>query len=171
MTSCTDGSAVLYWSESTPIASAAGLGGRLEDTATGATGSVVDDVGAAVVHALGGRLALGRVTEAGEVRRLGQVRDVDLDVRVDRLGARLVAGLELLDQRDLDATDEADVVGLGLQRGRRADQERALLLGEDQAGDVRDVGEAGVVDDREVDVGVLLGDLADRLRRRRSPRR
>ena len=73
MTSWTDGSAVLYWSESTPIALRAGLGGRLEDTATGATGSVVDDVGAAVVHALSGRLALGRVSEAGEVRRLGQV--------------------------------------------------------------------------------------------------
>src|SRR5690349_24129676 len=40
---------------------------------SGATGSVVDDVRAAVVHALRGRLALGRVTEAGEVRHLGQV--------------------------------------------------------------------------------------------------
>ena len=46
-----------------------------------------------------GGLALGRVTEAREVRRLGEVLDLDLDVRVDRLGAGLVAGLELLDQR------------------------------------------------------------------------
>ena len=138
MTSLTDGSAVLYWSESTPIASAAGLGRRLEDAATGTTSSVVDDVRAVLVHALGGGLALGRVTEAGEVRRLGQVLDLDLDVRVDRLGAGLVAGLELLDQRDLDATHEADVAGLGLECRGRADQERALLLGEHQAGDVRD---------------------------------
>ena len=37
------------------------LGGG-EDTAARATGGVVDDVGAALVHALGGRLALGRVS-------------------------------------------------------------------------------------------------------------
>ena len=53
MTSWTAGSAVLYWSESTPIASSpAGLGGGLEHAATGAAGGVVDDVGAVVVHAL-----------------------------------------------------------------------------------------------------------------------
>ena len=122
---------------------------------------MVDDVRAVVVHALGRGLALGRVTEAGEVRHLGEVGDVDLDVGVDRLGTGDVAGLELLDQRGLDAADEADVVVLGLQRRSGTDQERALLLGEDQAGDVVGL-HAGVVDDREVDVGVLLGDLADR---------
>src|SRR5690606_8153341 len=61
---------------------AAGLGGRLEDAATRATGRVVDDVRTVLVHALGRGLALGRVTEAGEVRRLGEVGDVDGDVRV-----------------------------------------------------------------------------------------
>ena len=53
----TDGSAVLYWSESTPIAGCR-TPVRLEDARTGATGGGVDDVGAVVVHALRGGLAL-----------------------------------------------------------------------------------------------------------------
>ena len=80
------------------MAELAGRLGRREDAAAGATGGVVDDVGAALVHALGRGLALGRVVEAAEVRRLGEVLDVDLDVRVDRLGAGDVARLELLDE-------------------------------------------------------------------------
>ena len=44
------------------------------------------------------------------------------------------AGLELLDQRHVHAADEADVLGLGLQRGRDADEVGALLLGEGQVG-------------------------------------
>ena len=63
--------------------------------------------------------------------------DSDLDVGVDGLGAGDVAGLELLDQVVLDATDEADRAGLALQRGGGADEERALLLGERSDGDVR----------------------------------
>ena len=58
--------------------------------------------------------------------------DEDLDVRVDGLRAGDEAGLELLDQVGLDAADEADRAGLGLQRGGGADEERALLLGEHQ---------------------------------------
>jgi hypothetical protein len=162
MTSCTDGSAVLYWSESTPIARPP-ASWAASKTPPPEPPAVVDDVGAVVEHALRRGLALGGVTEAGEVRRLGQVDRVDDDVGVDLLGTGLVAGLELLDQGHLDAADEADVARLGLQGRRRADQERALLLGEGQAGDVRDVGQAGVVDDREVDVGVLGRDLADGL--------
>ena len=46
---------------------AARVGGGLEDAAARATGRVVDDVGAAVEHALGHDLAPGRVVEAGEV--------------------------------------------------------------------------------------------------------
>jgi hypothetical protein len=63
-------------------------------------------------------------------------------------------GLELLDEVDLDATDEADLVGLGLQAGCDADEERALLLGERQRCDVRRLDDG--VDDREVRVGVRL---------------
>ena len=39
----------------------AGLGGRVEDAEAGLAGGVVDDVGAALVHAVGRGLALGRV--------------------------------------------------------------------------------------------------------------
>src|SRR5690606_5357377 len=113
----------------------AGRLGRLEHAAAGAAGRLVDHVGARVVHALGDGLALRRVVEAGEVRRLGQVLALDLDVRLDGLRARDVAGLELLDQRGLDAADEADVAHLGLERRDRADEERTLLLGEDEVGD------------------------------------
>src|SRR5207342_2668067 len=91
------------------------LVGRLrsvEDTGARATSGVVHDVRALLVHALGRGLALGRVTEAAEVRRLGEVLAVDLDVRVDGLRAGNVASLELLDERDVDATDEADVARL-----------------------------------------------------------
>ena len=96
----------------------------LEDTATGAASGVVDDVGAAVVHALRGGLALGRVTEAGEVRRLRQVGGLHGRVGLDLLDAGDEAGLELLDQRALRATDEADVVGRALRRGGDAGEGR-----------------------------------------------
>src|SRR6478735_6901046 len=142
----------------------AGRLGRREDTATGTAGCVVDDVGAALVHAVGRGLALVDRVEAREVRRLREVLDVDLDVRLDRLDAGLVALLELLDEVGLDATDEADVVGLGLEGRGSTDEEGDLLLGE---GDLVDVG-AGrvgrrVVDDGELDLGVGLGGLADGL--------
>ena len=165
MTSRTSAAAVLAWSESTPIASLpAGLG-RGEDTATRTTGRLVDDVGAALVHALGGRLALVDRVEAREVRRLGEVLGVDDDVRVDRLGAGLVARLELLDEVGVDAADEADVVDLRLQGRRRADEVGALLLGEGDLVDVRArrVGRR-VVDDGELDVRVGLGRRTDGLR-------
>ena len=141
--------ATLYWSESTPMASLLGRLDRLEHALPGRAGRVVDDVGAAVELAAGHLLALRRVVEAGEVAGRAEVLDVDLDVRGDRLGALHVAGLELLDQRHLDAADEADLAGLGLQRGGGADQERALLLGEDQRRDVGQLDRA-VVDDREL---------------------
>src|SRR5919112_3106484 len=141
--------------------------GRLEDAGAGATGGVVDDVGAGVEHALRGGLALGRVVEPAEVRRLGQVLRLDLDARVDLLRARDVAGLELGDQRGLHTADEADVGLLRGQRGRRTDEEGALVLGEDQVGDVRGLGGA-VVDDRELDLRELLGHLGERVRVREA---
>jgi hypothetical protein len=135
---------------------------RGEHASTRAAGRLVDDVGAALVHALGGRLALVDRVEAREVRRLGEVLDVDDDVGVDRLGAGLVARLELLDEVGVDAADEADVVRLGLEGRRRADEVRALLLGEGDLVDVRAgrVGR-GVVDDGELDVWGCLGGRAD----------
>src|SRR5215210_1109103 len=137
-----------------------GLGG-LEDAATRTAGGLVDHVCATLEHALGSRLALGGVAEAAEVRRLGEVLALDLDVRLDGLRARGVAGLELIDQRDVDTTDEADVAGLGLQRGSRTDEEGALVLGERQVGDVRS-DRTRVVDDRELGLRELLRHLARR---------
>src|SRR5699024_8790469 len=61
-------------------------------------------------------------------------------------------------------TDEADLAALGLQRGSGTDEEGALVLGEDELRDVVTLGGiGGVVDDREVDVGVVLGRIADGL--------
>ena len=53
-------------------------GSGLEDTGAGAAGGVEDDVGACVVQALPRGSPLGRVGEAGEVRRLGEVLDLHL---------------------------------------------------------------------------------------------
>src|SRR5690606_40482061 len=59
---------------------------------------------ALVEHAGGGGVALGRVGEAAEVRRVGQVDRLDLDVGVHGLGTGAVAGLELADQLGVDTT-------------------------------------------------------------------
>ncbi len=76
---------------------------------------------------------------------------------VDGLDAGDVAGLELLDQRAVDATDEADLVGLGGEGRGDADEERALVLGEAEVGDVVVGLVVGVepVDHREADVRVV----------------
>src|SRR5262245_32171286 len=99
-----------------PVALTGGLDG-LEHAVTGLAGRVVDHVGALVELALGSELATGRVLEAGlaVVRVLGEVLDLDLDVRIDRVDTGGVARLELLDQVTVGATDEADVLGLGLE--------------------------------------------------------
>lgn len=76
----------------------------------------------------------------------------------------LEARLELVDQRHVRATDEADLAALGLHRGGRTDEEGALLLGEGQLGDVVGLGRVGgVVDDGEADVLVGLGRGTDRV--------
>ncbi len=134
---------------------------RLEHALPRPAGRVVDDVGTPVELPAGRLVAAHRVVEAARVAGRGEVADVDLDVRGDRLRPRDVAGLELLDQRGLDAADEPDPAGLGLERRRGADQERPLLLGEDQR---RDVGQVDLgVDDRELHGGVLGGDGRDRV--------
>src|SRR6478735_1850127 len=147
------------------VARAGGLDG-LEDAVARLAGSVVDDVGALVELPLGGELATGRVLEAGlaVVRVLGEVLDLDLDARVDGLHASGVAGLELLGEVTVRAADEADVLGLRLARGGNTDEVGALLLREGQVDEVLELlvtGEelAVAVDDREVGVGELGGDL------------
>ena len=161
MTGWRSAAAVWYWSLSTPIASAFfGLRG-LEDAGAGAAGRGEDDVRPGVVHAVRGLGARRRVVEALAVRRVGQVLDLDLDVRLDGLGAGREARLELLQERDEAATDVADVARLALQGGRRADEERALVLGEDQAGHVRRTVD-GRVDDAELGVRELRRDVLQR---------
>jgi hypothetical protein len=94
-----------------------------------------------------------------EVPRRRDVLDVDLDVRVHLLRTGLVARLEGLDQRHVDAADEADPAGLGLQRGRGAGEERALLGGEDQPGNV--VALAGAVGQLEAAVDLREGGVRE----------
>lgn len=123
-------------------------------------GRGVDHVGAAVELAGRGLLALVGAGEAGEVRAVGQVLDVDLDLGVGVLDALDVARLELLDQRGVHATDEADVVLLGLQRRGDTGEVGTLLLGEGDAVDV--LGGRDRVDEAEADLRELRGDLVDR---------
>src|SRR5262249_3863457 len=80
---------------------------------------VVDDVGAAIVDRERELLALCRVLERAAVD--ARVLDVDRGRRLSLLDARDVAGLELLDQRDLHPADEAKLVRLRQQVRTRAD--------------------------------------------------
>src|SRR6266545_208623 len=162
---CSAGLAVRLWSESTPMTYFFFSGGG-DDARPGAAGGVVDDVGALADLLQGELLALGRVAE--RLGRVAGVVDQHLDALAvavgDVLHARLVAGLEPLDEVALQAADEADRVRLGLEGGRRADQEGALLLLEADAEEVAVGLRAGVgeaVDDREGRVGALGGRLGD----------
>src|SRR5215213_6874053 len=142
-------------------------GGRRDHAGSGAAGGVVDDVGALADLLQGQLLALGRVAEG--LGGVAGVVDQDLDVLAllvgDVLDARLVAGLELLDEAlALLAADEADGVGLGLEGGRRPDQKRALLFLEADAEQVLVLLGAELVeavDHRELGVGALGGRLGD----------
>ena len=113
-----------------------GLDGGLDGARTRTAGGGVDDVGAVGVPAVGDFLGLVGRAPRGVVTGGAEVLDLDLDVGVDVLRASGVAGLELLDEVDLLATDEADVAGLALQRGGGTDEERALVLGEAEERDV-----------------------------------
>ena len=86
---------------------------------------------------LGDRLALGRVVEALGRIRVGLLVE-DLDVRLDRLGAVLVAAPVVDDGRDVRAADRADRAGLGQAGGDDAGEIARLGLGEDDALVVRE---------------------------------
>ena len=103
---------------------------------------VVDDVGATVVHRQGDVTGLVRSVEAVEVGSGGDVLGDDLDVGVDCSSSGHEASLEPLDQTTdaANAADEPDGSGRRLEGGRGADQERSLLLGEHETGDVVAVG-------------------------------
>src|SRR3546814_14672876 len=90
-------------------------------------GRVVDHVGASAVLTEGDLLALGGVVEAGEVRGLADVLHVHRGIGRDLGRTGHEAGLELLDEVDLDAADEAQLAGLARERsaiGRASCRER-----------------------------------------------
>lgn len=68
---------------------------------------------------------------------------------------------ELLDQGDVHPADEADLAVLGLQRGSDTGKVGALLLGEDDRGDVRLLGDG--VHEAESGLRVLGRGLVDRV--------
>src|SRR4029450_2277894 len=92
-------------------------GGGRDHPGPGAAGGVEDHVSALTDLLQGQLLALGRVAEG--LGGVAGVVDQDLDLLAvpvgDVLDARLVAGLELLDQVALKAADEAAARGLGLE--------------------------------------------------------
>ena len=129
--------------------------GSLIDTDPGATGGGIDHIGALGELGLGQFCTLGRVGE-GCRGGAGHVL-IDVDLRIDVLGALLVAALELADQRDVHAAHEADLAGLGGDGGQGTHQEGTFMLLEDEGLHVRLVDHH--VDDGELGVRELGGDL------------
>ena len=123
----------------------------LDDAHAGAAGSVVDDVGALGDHVLRSGGAAGGVTKVvGVVLQNGGV-GADGQNTGDEAHAELVHG------REHHALNIADGLALGDGAGDQADEVGGLLLGEHQAGDVRQIGAGVVVDDGELLIGVGLG--------------
>ena len=143
--------------------------GRFQATVAGVAAAAEDHIRLLGDHRQADFLALGRI---------GEGRDVLVErrhLRVDALGAVLVAGDEAHDRRDFHAGDRADDTGFAHAGRQDARQVADLILLEHQAGDVGQpaVGvavlhgvradgvvfgrEVGVVNDRELDVRILLG--------------
>src|SRR6478752_5869941 len=136
------------------------VGSGRDGAEAAATGNLEHDVRALTDLVESNRLAL---VLRDEVLRVAVER---LDARLHLLGAVLVAGDVCVDGRDLETADRRDRAGLG--RGRSCDTGEApcLLLGEHDATDVLRLAlEAGRVDvdDRELNLRVLLRDLGDRI--------
>ena len=129
--------------------------GSLIDTDPGATGGGIDHIGALGELGLGQFCTLGRVGE-GCRGGAGHVL-IDVDLRIDVLGALLIAALELADQRDVHAAHEADLAGLGGDGCQGTHQEGTFMLLEDEGLDVRLVDHH--VDDGELGVRELGGDF------------
>ena len=120
--------------------------GCLIDTDTGTAGCGVNHVSAFGELGLGQLGTFGRVSKRGR----GRARHVleHFDLRIDVLGALLVAALELADQRDVHAAHETDLAGFGGDGSQCAHQEGTFMLLEDDGLDVRLV-------DHHVDDGEL----------------
>ena len=83
----------------------------LERALAGEARDLEDHVGVLVDELLGDRATLGRVVEALGRIRIGLLVE-DLDIRLDRLRAVLVAAPVVDDRRDVRATDGADRAAL-----------------------------------------------------------
>src|SRR5919107_1503650 len=127
---------------------------RVEDAEAGVAGGREYNVRALAYLRERQLLALARVVP----RAVGDADVVvyDVDLGVDRLRALLVASREAVYEADVHAADEAYGAGLRLARGDHADEVGALVLLEDERGDVRQVARA--VDDGEVYFRVVLRD-------------
>src|SRR5437763_3722228 len=116
----------------------AGLVGRVERAEAARAGDVELDLRARVDLVLRDRLALRLVDE------VLRVADQDLDAGIALRRARLVAGEERVDRRDLDAADDADRLRAALlldHQAREAAHEVGVLLRRvRQALDVLDAG-------------------------------
>src|SRR4051794_34545449 len=151
------------------------LARRLEGAETAAAGDLEDDARALLDLREGELLALRLVDEV-----LGVAVD-GLEAGVGVGGALLEARDEAVDRRDLEAADRRHGLGAGHldvvlhdQAGQVTDQVARLLLLEQQAGDVGRgvdrITDDGVVDDRELRVGALGRELADRRRHQEADR-
>ena len=122
---------------------------------------MIQNVSAVLDHLLGDGLALGGIAEG--LCPLAGVGDGEALLLVGILDARIVALLERLHVLRVDAADEADLAGGGHARCDITDGEGALLLLEGDAGQVGGAVVVGGVDDGELDVGVGVGSLVDRI--------
>ena len=136
------------------------VGRRLQHAQAGGTGGGVDHV-RTLVELADRELAAARRVVPGCRRGAGIVGE-DGGTAAGVLHALLVAELEVADQRDVHAADEADLAGLARHDRGHADEEAALMLLEGHRLHVGQVDHA--VDDRELGVGIVLGDLLERRR-------
>ena len=147
------------------------LGGDfLQRAVAGHAARAEDHVRTLVDRLLGRRRAPLGIDE--RLRNLARMvgRD-DLDVRLDRLGARDVALVEGHHRRhQVRAQHRGDRAALGQARRQRTRQIARLILVEDQAGQVRQRLTLELVDTDEVDVGVRLGRRDRRIGHRKAHR-
>ena len=140
---------------------------RFEYAESGGARGVEDHVHALVVHGQRHLLAASRIA-----KRFGGHAGVVHDhvaVGADVLHTGPVAGFELVNERDVHAAHEADLLGFAHQCRQRTDQERTLLftelerheIGRHRPRGAHAVGGHGVVDVGEFDVRIFLRQQVD----------
>ena len=113
------------------------VAGRFEQPDARLARGVEDDIGPLLVQVAGSLAPAERVFEtAAVVRAGGQVGRQDLDVGIHGPCSGLEARFERPDEVGVKTAEEADDAGLRFRGGRRPDQERTLLVGRREVGDV-----------------------------------